>query len=126
MRLASVLTATACAAFVCCQTTQADETISPKMSCASVREIFDANTPDNQKIRSVVEIIMQELSKLDRKNASKGLPQIFARMSAEGKRSTAAAITVSCDGHPDYSLAQSAASVYEGMYAMGKDLGVNP
>ncbi|MEQ1576193.1 MAG: hypothetical protein ABL894_00940 [Hyphomicrobium sp.] len=100
-------------------------TVDEHMSCRAVRAIFDASQPDMAQVREVYSVVEREFTELDRKNATRGRPKIFARMTDEGKQTTSAVVTARCDDHPKDSVKQSTKTVYEGIEAMGDAVGVN-
>jgi hypothetical protein len=77
------------------------------------------------EVREIFLIVDSELAALDRKNAARSRPQIYARMSAEGKKDTSAGVTARCDSHPDDSLRKSVQEGYKAIEEMGDVMGVN-
>jgi len=103
----------------------AGEVISGQTQCRDVRAIFDAVSPDMQRVREVALALDREFWELDRQNAANGRPKIYARMSAKGRSSTSAAVTVACEQHPQDTIKERAAATYKAFEAMGDALGVN-
>jgi hypothetical protein len=102
------------------------QTIDDRTTCAATRAILDAPQPDTRQMWAVVEYVASALSTIDHLYATKGGPEIIRRMSDEGRASTIAMVTMRCGDHPDETLQASAIAVYEGLRAMGQELGVDP
>ena len=103
----------------------AGEMVSEQMLCRSVRTIFDASQPDMAQVREVYKVVEREFTELDRMNAARGRPKIYARMTDEGKQTTSALVTARCDDYPKDSIKQSTETIYEGIESMGDAMGVN-
>ena len=91
------------------------QTIDGQTKCAAVSAIFDAPQPNLPKVRAFTDYVLSAFSILDQKHAAKGGPQIIALMSPEGRSKAVAAVPLWCDDHPDETLQQSAADVYDAL-----------
>ena len=114
----------ACAALTFVAFPSQAQTIDASTTCAEVRAIFDAPKPDLPKVKAIFQAVNQSLEAFDRLYNSYGKGKILARMSPDGRKSTAATVTARCDDHPTDTIQTSAMQVYLGLRAMYDAMGI--
>ena len=122
----AIVTILAVGAFGCAaMNAGADDAVSEKMTCAAIRKVLDASQLDTIRAAEIFIGIERIYDQMDRANVTKGRPAIFARMNSSGKQNTVAMATARCDDYPGETMRKSAVTVYKGLEAVGRALGVN-
>lgn len=113
-----------CAALALVVSSGQAQTIDASTTCAQVRVLLDEPQPDMQKVKAIFAAVDQSLEAFDRLYDSYGKGKILPRMSPDGRKNTAAAVTSRCDEHPKDTIQNSAMEVYLGLRAMYDSMGI--
>lgn len=100
------------------------QTIDASTTCAEVRAVFDAPSPDLLKVKAVFQAVNQSLEAIDRLYNSYGKGKILPRLSPDGRRDAATTITARCDDYPKDTIQVSAMQVYLALRAVYDSVGV--
>ena len=94
-------------------------------TCGAIVKIIDAPSPDQQKVKEVLDYTLEIMKAVDRLHQVRGQAAIFPQMSKEGRSSVALTVTERCRSREAISLADTAIETYEGIRTMRTILGLN-
>jgi hypothetical protein len=100
------------------------EPISDGTKCAVVGETMDAASPDLQKVREIMDYVLQTMKSVDRAYGIRGKVEILPRMETKGVDTLIAMVTVRCRDRQGVTIKSVAVETYEGMRAAQKGFGI--
>ncbi len=115
----------ACTAFMLIVPGAFAQTIDEDTKCGTVEKIMESPSLDKQRVREVVNYILQTMQAVDRVHALKGKNEILTQMTGEGRSSVALIVTDRCHSHRDLTLADTAVETYEAIRAMRASLALS-
>jgi len=83
----------ACLALALASSAGQAQTINASTTCEQARAVLDAQNPDMQRVKAIFAAVDQSLEAFDRLYDSYGKGKILPRMSPDGRKNTAAAVT---------------------------------
>ncbi len=114
-----------CAAVAMAASTGYGQTTDDQTKCAVVTQIMDVPQPDMHRVAELKAYILHVMSVADRNYGTRGKAQILPRMSLDGLHGVIASASVRCRDHPNTTIKDMAIGSYEGIRAIGNELGVN-
>jgi hypothetical protein len=109
---------------MCGVTHASAQQINDATPCSAINEAMGSEAPE--RMRPVVEYLLNTLTALDEPYLSRGEPGIVGRMSDEGRTHVAATASVHCKRNPIQSVRDAVEFVYMGIRGMDKTFGLIP
>jgi hypothetical protein len=94
-------------------------------SCRAVVEVMTAPSPDQQKIKEILDFSLQTMQAVDRLHRLKGQIEIFPQMSEEVQSSLALIVTHRCSSREGLTLADTAIETYEAIRTLRRNLALS-
>jgi DNA-binding FrmR family transcriptional regulator len=91
-------------------------------SCGAVVEVLAAPSPDQQKVKEILDFALQTMQAVDRLHRLKGQLEILSQMSEEMRSAVALFVTDRCRSREGLTLADTAIETYEGLRTRAKEL----
>jgi hypothetical protein len=98
------------------------EAIDDDTRCGSVEALFGASA-DRDKLRDVLDYVLQTMRSVDHAHGLKGSPEILPQMTEEGRSAVALIVVRRCRDRAGVTLADTTIETYEAIRAMGSRLG---
>jgi hypothetical protein len=101
------------------------QVIDEDTKCGTVEAIMSAPSPDNQKVREILDFTLQTIQALDRSHRLRRQIEILPQMTVDGRTSVALIVADRCRSRTGITLADTAVETYEAIRTMRTSLGLN-
>ena len=81
--------------------------------CETIEKIINAPSPDKERVKEVLEYIIQTMRALDRLHGLKGKTEIFPKMAEETRSAMALVVADRCRSYSGLTVADTAIETYE-------------
>ncbi len=93
------------------------QVIDDDTKCAAIENIIQTSSPDKEKVKEVVDYIVETMRALDRVHARKGKTEIFPQLTEDGRSALALIVTDRCRIQGSLTVADTAIETYEAIRA---------
>jgi hypothetical protein len=114
----------AATAFVFAGTGAFSQSLDQDITCEAVVKVMAAPSPDQQKVKQILDLALQTMEAVDRLHRQKGQIGIFPQMCEEGRSSVALIVVQRCRSREGLTLADTAIEAYEAIRTMRTRLGL--
>jgi hypothetical protein len=94
-------------------------------ACRTVVKLMAASSPDQQKVKEILDYALQTMQDVDRLHRLGGQIEIFSQMPEKGRSSIASIVVDRCRSHKELTLADTATETYEAIRTMRTSLALN-
>ncbi len=93
------------------------QVIDDDTKCASIDNIVQTTSPDQQKVKEIVDYIVETMRALDRVHGRNGKLEIFPQLTEDGRSALALIVTDRCRTRGSLTVADTAIETYEAIRA---------
>ena len=112
----------ASAAFLFAVTGVSAQSVDEDTSCGAVVKVMAAPSPDQRKVKEILDFALQTMQAVDRLHRLRGQTEIFPQMSEALRSSIALFVAQRCHSREDLTLADTAIETYEAIRRHPKEL----
>jgi hypothetical protein len=93
--------------------------------CKTIEKIIYTPSPDKERVKEVLEYIIQTMRALDRLHGLKGKTEIFPKMTEDSRSAMALVVADRCRSYSGLTVADTAIETYETFRAVKASLGLS-